>query len=63
MAVIKLQYTYYVSKPFNKKSRREGIFDFDTDIYWDKEDNYWNVVSDYIHDQGEIHMGLHVEKI
>jgi len=57
--IIKLKYSYYIARPrdkkgrtkFRKEDRRTGILDFDTEIHWDDEDNYWNVVSDFLDEE------------
>lgn len=68
--IIKLKYRFYIHKDIVKgrtklSGKVEATFEFDTDKYWDGEDNYWNVVSDYISKELKIkeHFGLHVEKL
>jgi len=55
----KLEYSYYTKKAiingrtkFKHEDFRKGILDFDTNKYWDDENNYYNVVSDFLQDSG-----------
>ncbi len=60
--ILKLRYHYYSKKPmvdgrtnFSKTDYVEGTFDYDTKKYNRTDpNNYYNVVSDYLSEQGVV---------
>lgn len=43
---------------FRSKDFVEGTFYFDTEKYWDEENNYYNVVSDFLQEEGVLESNM-----